>query len=570
MIWLSRLSFFFAVLDLVLMIYLIVNGFPPEALGKVMHFKNMRKPFLALLFLCLVAVGLHPERKSLADRLKKKVTSLTAKPYAIWLLFMIYSLLFLWQQLTEYFSIDINFLPFSFYDYMFHYFFQGKINFTGLLHGYYHLNNIMIFLVPFWYFFRSSLFLVVIYGFIAAAAVLPLYGIAKERFQSPLLAFFIAFIYLNYRYLQNVLLMNFSVEIFYPLFIFASVYTAMKERWKLYYLFVFLGLFVKEDSFLYFSAVGLLVFFMKHQVLFLQGPNQVWTKADRGGMSIPKRKLHGFLTIVFSLVYFVFLIKFFIPWTGNTILKGDIENFGGFGESIGDMLGNLLRSPWLIIAVLFGTAEKWRTYFNLLGRLLFLPVCSPSALLILAPLLPLFFHSTGRDSDFIDLRFHYAAAVIPFVFLAFIFGFSNVRKKIPERWRQIFMGVASLALLAINGGNYVTRPITQENIRSIQWAQRIPARANLVTHGHLLPYVGYRKYNYYFAVPFELKEHPAHEAFSKADYYLLDFNVNLYPMNKAYVEQKVKALKEDSSYQLVDEEDERYLFVRKDFHIGRV
>lgn len=563
MAWLSRLAAFLAFLDAIFIGALIVTGLPAEIEGYQLPLKNIRKPFLFFACFLTLAFLLHPER---ADRLrfwKERVLGVVAKPYAIWVLAAVYAVLFTWQQLTEYFTLEINFLPFEMYDYMLHYFFQGMWHYTGALHTYYHVNNILLFLAPLWYFFKTPLFLVGIYGLLAAAAIFPLYGIAKERFQEPLAPFVLAFVYLNYRYLQNVLLMNFSVEIFYPFFIFAALYCAFRNRWGLYYLMVLLGLMVKEDSVLYFSALGGLVFFLKRPAQQPR-PHRMSGDVHTGEhFYVPARKIHGLCTIALSVFYLVFVLKIFLPLTGNPILKGDLENFEAYGRSFRELFSHFVGDPKEILVVMFGSLAKLRTYWNVTSRLLFLPFFSPACLFILAPVFPLFLHATGRDEDFVDLRFHYAAVVLPFVFIALIFGFSNLYRRIGDKRKEIFLWAACLALIVINGGHYVTRRITVEHIQSIQWARRVPLAANLVTHGHLLPYIGYRKYNYYFAVPFGLKEHPLNGAYSNADYYLIDMNVNPYPMDRSYLNGKVQELRANVEYLLVAEEGERYLFKRK-------
>ena len=570
MIWLSRLSFLLMILDFLFMGYLTVIGFPPEIAGQTLKLKNMRTPFLVFVILGLLFLVFHPQRKQKIALFKERLASLASKPYAIWALAGAYGLLFLWQQLSEYYGIQINFIPFGFFDYILYYLFKGQVNFTGWLHGYYHLNNIMILLAPFWYLFKSPLFLEVIYGFLAAAAVIPLYGIAKERFRDPGVPLFVAFIYLNYRYLQNVLLMNFCVEIFYPLFIFSALYCAMKDRWKSYFACVILGLLVKEDSFLYFCALALVVAFLPRarKKVQLETALTRFTPLREEFKTVPVRRVAAFFTVVLSLGYFIFLTKYFIPMTGNDIWKDNLNNFEGYGESTMEIVGNLLKAPLLILEVLFGSSEKIGTWLNLLSRLAFLPLASPAAFLIAVPVFPLFFHHTGRDVDFVDLRFHYAAAVLPFVFIAFVFGFSNIYRKLQDRRKEKFLWTAGLILILLNGGNFVTQPVNAETLKSIQWAKRVPQGANLVTHGHLLPYVGYREYNYYFSRPLELPEHPAHVAYSKADYYLIDLNVDPYPMDHGYLMAKVKKLEKDPAYVPIAEEGERYLFKRKDYRGG--
>ncbi len=548
----NRIVVLAALLDLLFMFYCVMTGFPPSLAGHSIRLKNLNVPFIFFMAMTGAAIALYPGEGHTRERFsafRRKAVEAASNPASLWIVFGLACLLLTWQQITEYLAVDINFLPFSFYDYMLYYYFHGKIHYTGLLHTYYHANNILFLLAPLWRIFQSPWVLILSYGPIAALAALPLYAFARERFRDPLPALFTAVLYFNYRYLQNVMRMNFSVEIFYPLFIFSAVAAAHKSKWTLYYPAVFLGLCVKEDSFLYFMAIGLLTAFLK----------------PKAGTRVPNWA-HGIMTIVLSISYYLALTHLFIPWTGNDILHRDFNNFKGFGNSQQAVILNLLTHPHLLFDIFFGDPEKIKTYWNLLFRLGFMPLLTPAGFLIFAPLFPLFLHLTGDDVNFFNLRFHYAAAVLPFVFIAFVFGFSNLLSRLSGKAREFTLWGIMIALLAINGGHFRTEKITKDSLKSIHWAQNIPAGKNLVTHGHLLPYVGYRKYNYYFAVPFELETHPYHKPFMEADYYLLDTTVNPYPMDPSYVETKIQTLRQDSRYELVLEDSKRFLFRRKPNH----
>ena len=539
----------FLIADLILLAYLIITGLPPHW-GE--HFLQIKMKNFKGLFTLLILSGFGlafchkdgPEKGF--SSFKEKIIAWTSKPDAIWILFAAASVIFTWQQMTEYLALEINVMPFSFYDYMLYYFFEGKINYTELLHKYYHFNNILYFLAPLWALVKSPLLLITIYGPLAALAIFPLYSMAKYRFQSASFAFLVAFVYLNYRYLQNVLRMNFSIEILYPLFIFAIVVAALKERRRLYYLFLFLGLMVKEDSFIYFSAIGMLVFFLEAQ------------KGKWG-----KGLLHGSLTIFFSMGYFIFLKLVLGPLTDNGILERSAQNYEGYGDSMAEILKTLFANPANFIVALFGTEAKINTLFKLVSRLAFLPLFSPVAVFILVPILPLFLHNTGRDADFFELRFHYAAAVIPFVFIAFVFGFSNLSKRLKGSSRPWILTGFILALLLMNSGHFRTEPWGREDLRSIGLARSLPQGTNVVTHGHLLPYLGYRRYNYFFAQPWEEESHPAYEPYHNADYYLFDSHVNPYPMDKSYFDQKRKELGENPRYKILYDDGKRILIGRK-------
>lgn len=532
-------------------LYILSTGFPARLPFLNSSFKNMRTPCIIALALIVVYALFEPQGpiKGLG-RLRDKLDTRLSHPAAIYILFAFYALLFAWQQLTEYLSLRINFLPFSIFDAMLYYFSWGKINYSGALHEYYHINNILYLLWPVWRLFKDPLVLILIYGPLASLAALPLYHIAKDRLKEPAIAFLIALLYLNYRYLQNILQMNFCIEIFYPLFLFAALDSALKRKWVRYYSFLFLGLSVKEDSFIYFTALGFLTSFL-HQ--------------EKGHKFLPSSWPHGLATILLSFAYFLFVTHIFIPMTGNTILKGDLENFGSEHTSAGGFFLSLLKKPALILDALFGSWEKGNTYLNLGYRLGFAPFFTPAALLVLFPILPLFLHNTGWDADFIRLHFHYAGAVIPFVFIAFIYGISNISTRISPSRRKDFLWIFFLILLFVNGGNYRSEKISKENLSSIRGARSVPEKANLVTHGHLLPYVGYREYNYYFGLPWENPEHPYFKPYHEADYYLFDFHVNPYPIDQGYLDKKVGELMRNPDYELIRQDLKRFLFKRKSY-----
>lgn len=533
-------------LEIAFFIYLVWSGLPAEVAGLKLKFKNFRTPFLLCALTALAAAAIEAPRFQGLVSLKDRLAAWSARPQALWALWIIATVFLTWQQVTEYLALEINFLPFSFFDYILYYFFHGKIHFTGQLHTWYHTNNILFLFAPFWYFLKTPWVLIAPYAALATLAIFPLYSIARKRFENPSAPFWICFLYLNYRYLQNVLQMNFCPEIFYPLFLFSAAAMALSQRWVLYFAFVVLGLSVKEDGFLYFSALGLLTAFS------IRSP-----EGRRSGM-VP-----GLATIGISAGAYLFITKLLMPWTGNDVLSENFHNFGEHVHNAGDLIQYYLTHPGIVFEIFFGDPEKLKTYYNLLYRLAFLPLLSPAVLLTFIPIYPVFAHSTGQDTDFWNLRFHYAAAVIPFVFIAFVFGFSNLCRKISPRHRDKVLWGIILVLVLMNGGNFRTSRFTSEDIKSIRWARELPENANVVTHGHLLPYMGYREYNYYFADPWERPYHPYHGKYKNPDYYLIDRHVNPYPWDSARIEEILTELKKNPAYETVLSDGTRTLFKRK-------
>jgi len=533
--FLSHFCLLISLLFLGLLFYLVIHGFPaPDWMTEVISLKNTRKPFQLFLAFFLLSIVIHPYRETKVKRL----SSFLSRPLAIGLLLGFYFLLFLWHEIAEYLAIQINFIPFGFYDYMLYYFFQGKINYTGFLHGFYHINNALYLLAPIWSLFKSPLVLLVAHPFLLVLAGAPLYGLGRHYFKQSAAPLLIVFVYLNFRYLQNILHMNFGVEDFYPLFFFSLICFAVKQRWFWYFLFLILSLSIKEDSFFYLSAFGFLLLWMKG------------------------KRLSGFVTIVASLFYFYWIQNYFVVWTGSDIFQAVSKNFSQYGSTPVEIIGYGLSHVTEIIKEFLGSKEALRTCVKSFGRLLFIPLFSPWLFGCLATLFPLFVRG---GENFVDLRFQYSAPFIGILFPALIDGLRRLMNRV-QSWgfsREHILSVILIVLLFINGGKFSLPSWNQEHLKTIRLAQSIPQGEVVVTHGHLLPYIGYREPNIYFQQALERPENPMHPTYETADYYFIATNVNPYPMNKDFVEEKLAELKQRPDLKLIHEDGVRWLFERR-------
>lgn len=535
---LSRVFIVLGGLSLVFCLYALVTGFPPEIFGHTLpvKIKNMKKPLLAAVFFFAAAVLARSSRKEAALALKSRFEGLSAYPAAVWAITAFHALLFLWIQINEYLAVDINFIPFFFYDYQLYYAMKGDFYYTALLHGHYHINNILIPLAPLWSLFKSPLFLISLHGIIAALAAPPLYLIARDQLKSAAAGIVIILAYLGSSYMNGLQRVNFCVEIFYPVLIFWAFYAALKSRWILYSIFAALILSVKDDSFAYLGALGIALFFM------------------RG------KKLAGVLSLAAGAVFFILLNSFAMPGS-DEVMESLVWNYVKYGNSVSEIALYFLTHPYEIVVIFLNHPAKLETLFNILYRHGFFPLFTPASFALLFSLIPLFLNSEGR-TDFYLLHFHYAGPVLPFIYISAISGFSFVLKRIPEKRKEAFLWAALAVLFVINAGHFQTRKITPDNLESIKWAKSLPEGANVVTHGSLMPYIGYKEYNYFFAAPWENPKHKHHEIYMNADYYLIDYTVNHYPMNAGFFGEKVAALSANPSYRLARHDDKRFLFER--------
>ncbi|GEM_PF-979452 len=520
------------------MLAALIHGFPlPFFETGPFRIKSLRKLFeLAFVFFAL-GVLFYPERKNFLISLKDKLTQIAKWRKTVWVLAGVYFVLFLWLQITKYLALEINFLPFSMYDYMLWYFDQGKFCYTGLLHTHYHLNLILLALYPVWKIFPTQWILHVAHPLAAVGAAVPFYYWSRDQLKDSLFALAAAFVYLNFRYLQNLLSINFGAEVFYPLFILSAVYFASKKKEIFYYLSVFLGLLVKEDSAVYFGGLGL--FYLAFS---------------------PGNRRRGAATLVLSALYLAFLLKIFVPWSGSDILQGDVENYPAYGSTPGEILLHLAKHPWLLVKEFFYPFEKVRTLFKLTSRLLFLPLFSPWFLMVALSIYPLFFQNTGRGEFFFQLSFHYAAAVLPFVFLAFVDGWRRIKEaRLFKKWAFVSWGGAALLIL-LNGLNLAPLHFTRDDVKTITLAKSLPRESIVVTQGHLLPYLGYRVWNFFLSPGYALNE-TTRGPFENPDYFLFDFQANPYPLSPEELRGKAEGLKKKKRQWKILHEDHRRLLL---------
>jgi uncharacterized membrane protein len=332
--------------------------------------------------------------------------------------------------------------------------------------------------------------------------------------------------------------MDFLAESFYPILILWSIYFVATGKRFCFWAAALGVLLVKEDAPLYMLGLGFFLLF------------------------IPKRRTYGVGVILLSLAYALFLIKIFAPITQSNILVRSSMNFQATGATPQEILSYHLTHPVIYFKHLFWPSQKLQTILKLLEFTFFIPLLSPWFLLVLLSLLPPF---AQGEINFIDLRFHYSAVVIPFLFAAFVMGLQNLDRALKVYpAREFILRFLILALVIATSGNYMSHSLSSFQFKTIREVSRIPRGALLVTQGALLPYVGYRTLNIYFSEPYELEEDAYHDIYNNADYYFLARSINSYPYDHSWIEKKIEGLKKDPRLNLVYDDGERVLFKRKD------
>ncbi|MHB8894863.1 MAG: DUF2079 domain-containing protein [Candidatus Geothermincolia bacterium] len=320
------------------------------------------------------------------------------------------------------------------------------------------------------------------------AGAIPLYILAVRKLKSRWVALGIAAAYLLYPALQNLNLADFHPEALGTAFLLFAFLAIDKKRFIWFYVLCFLTVITKEDMALPVLVLGIVVYFLYD-------------------------KRAGKIVTLGSIVYFVAAVVFLIPhfapagyqYTGR--LKA-------FGTTTGAAIKNFFLHPRHTLSVL-ASRENLRYIFDLLLPVAFLSVFAPVYLL---PALPAFF--VNIISDFQPqhtITYQYAVAIIPFVFIALIFGLKRFSRWSEGAYRSRFVmgGIVVVVLACSLAGNFYFGPSplaaefrtanygTDKHITAIRKGlDLIPDSASVSAQTYFLAHLSNREKLYQFPEPF--------------------------------------------------------------------
>ncbi len=292
-----------------------------------------------------------------------------------------------------------------------------------------HLHWATFLLAPFYAIFPSPLFLLSVQTLALAAGAFPLYRIAERRLGSDL-GVVVVGAYLIYPALGYVNFSEFHMpSLIVPLLFWAHDAYETDRRNLLVALLVAVAL-VQENFPLFGAAYGAL-------------------------LAVHRRDLaRGLPLTIGCLVYFYLGLQIFPPLflsKASVALPTSpaLPNFyPELGRSVPDLLINFARDPVGAFANVY-EPRKGLWLAQLFLPLALLPLIGVNWLLPAAPFFAQHFLSSRANET--SIRSHYAAEMIPFLFIAAVVGLARVRRIVPGRLGAILLGGALIA--AVVAGN---------------------------------------------------------------------------------------------------------------------
>ncbi len=375
--------------------------------------------------------------------LRKNVLKFMKQNYQVILILLVYFMISVYAQHEIYHSINSHRDTGIYLDVM-HKSLEGNFFFTIETAMSYlgdHFEFALIFLLPFYFIFKSPMVIFVAQTILFTIGGILVYIYSKETIKTKIMNYVFLITYLLSPIVLTTNLRDFhAVAIAVPL-VLGILYTIKKENWKWYYFLTILLMLVKENMTLIAMVIGVYLFFKK------------------------KRK-HAVNTLIIGVVSFIIIVNILIPAfnTGeyfgeeNTYLYFE-RNYGYLGSSASEAVKTLITQP--VYALTYLPFEEKITYvFNALRFNHFLPLLNPLTLLA-APtigqnVLNTFVISTEC------FTYHTNSMIIPFFIISSILGFAFLERKIKYRWLLRIIILIILVNVIINSITAIYPFFTEE------------------------------------------------------------------------------------------------------------
>ncbi|MFA6099124.1 MAG: DUF2079 domain-containing protein [Patescibacteria group bacterium] len=318
----------------------------------------------------------------------------------LWTTIGLYVLVIIIFLVQKYLSYGYNAIDLAIYNQVFYNSAHGHLfQFSIHPHSYLgdHFELFIILLLPFYYFFQSPLTLLFLQTLFLGLAAWPLYLLARtilNRHWSLILA---AAFLIN-PFIWNMNFFEFHILPFAIFFLLFAFYHYKKNNFLQFCFIAGISLLIREDVSLVILMFGILAL-------------------------IEKRSLKWILTpLLAGGIWFITAFQ----------LTGYFNNYGSYkflalynwlGETPAEIIKNLFLNPWLVLKNIF----TFNNLFSVLGLLLPLAALPVFKLKYLLPAALIWIQLfLLQASPTIMLETHYAALIIPFLFISAIYGLHRV------------------------------------------------------------------------------------------------------------------------------------------------
>ncbi|MCG2711001.1 MAG: DUF2079 domain-containing protein [Candidatus Omnitrophica bacterium] len=373
------------------------------------------------------------------------------------------------MDLAAYNQIVWNIVHGSFYSSML------GVNFLG-----HHAHFILFLFAPFYFLFQTPLFLLFLQIVSLAVCAYPIFMIASRELDQNL-ALSLVIAYLLYPAMGYTVFYEFHVPVFATAFLTFMLYYFIKQKYRLFALFMILSLLTQENIPLVIIPFGIFALFKKRSMKW-------WL-----------------LPLLSGSICFLAVVGWLMPYLNKNTVQF-VTIYGHMGNSLPEILGFIISRPWTVIKMML-SAQKVKFLFQLFAPLCFFPLLDAHILIS-----GLFFvqHLLSSRSPEYMIEYHYDAEILPFIFISAVYGIKRFLNwpLIKRYLRPALISALLLAVsitCAVSFGPFIEIAVdkykTTKDVWDLQkerFLEMIPAEASIVATFEFLPMLSQRKQLYSF------------------------------------------------------------------------
>ncbi|MFZ5535808.1 MAG: DUF2079 domain-containing protein [Patescibacteria group bacterium] len=263
-----------------------------------------------------------------------------------------------------------------------------------------HADFLLIVIAPLYRLWQDPRMLILIQAVVVAMGAIPVYWLAIRYIGNRSTALLFAVAYLLYPPIQRMVLHDFhAVALSMALLLFAHWFME-ERRYGLFIVTAFFAGLGKETVWMPVALMGLYIFFFQ------------------------KNRTVGAICTLVAGGIFYYLMWHAIPAVTYDKQHFALQYLSEFGENQNAIIFSILANPFAVITTLL-RPDRLFYYSQLLFPVGFLPVFASPYLLFAAP--SMLINALSSNAHMRQIDYQYTSEIIPFIFVAAIVGYANIR-----------------------------------------------------------------------------------------------------------------------------------------------
>ena len=266
------------------------------------------------------------------------------------------------------------------------------------------------------------------------------------------------------------------------------------------------------------------------------------------------------LGVGWSLVISLWVIPLIRSNGGDLVVYPQLYYYNHLGSTYGEILQRVIQQPFVIIRIMFQSAQLKALVRVLLPFGFVLPFLQAKWVMFCVPYVGLMFLST--DIDMMQLDKWYMATVFPVLLASTAAGWSKIPKSRERTILGLFVLTTILSFVLYSpapfGGRYDPElyKVTARNRLEMAMVNRVPIDACVVAQNHYVPHLTHRVDLYHYPI--------YREEACQVTYFLFDKTNNAHPADLREIRVLIDKWLPDPMTQIVAEAEDIFLFRRGD------